>query len=124
MKGGYKYKRRTFKSRTRRFAGKQSRRRSSSQLRRRSRSQSRRRTRRHSMHRPKLHIKHRTRRYSMTGGSLTTLDPAIIVNGENKILPNNEPTVGPSFNTSAGYGYDFSDPPLGGVTPNKQCTQY
>ena len=81
-------------------------------------------TRKHAGKSPKRHYKRHSRKYSMSGGSLTTLDPAMFVEGENIILPNNQPTVGPNFNTSAGYGYNFSDPPLGGITPNTQCTDY
>ena len=52
------------------------------------------------------------------------LSPADI-NGHNTIIANNEPNVGPNFNTSAGYGFKFSDPELGGsFQPNTQCEEY
>ena len=118
MKGGFRYRRSKkmkgrglkshSKTHTRKHAGKSPKRHS----------------RRHSKRHSKRHYKRHSRKYSMSGGSLTTLDPAMFVEGENIILPNNQPTVGPNFNTSAGYGYNFSDPPLGGITPNTQCTDY
>lgn len=66
----------------------------------------------------------RASRKYMKGGSLSALNPAALnVSGENTIISGGQPSVGPNFNTSAGYGYDFN-PPLGGVKANTQCTDY
>ena len=60
----------------------------------------------------------------MKGGSLSSLNPeSLNVSGENTIISGGQPNVGPNFNTSAGYGYDFNAP-LGGVKANTQCNNY
>jgi hypothetical protein len=53
------------------------------------------------------------------------LTPADIdIQGQDNII-GGHPPVGPSFNQSAGYGFKFSDPALGGsFQPNSQCEQY
>ena len=61
-------------------------------------------------------------KHSMRGGSLSQLHPAEI-DSVNKIIASNQPHVGPNFNTSAGYGFKFTDPALGGsFEANTQCT--
>jgi hypothetical protein len=57
---------------------------------------------------------------------MQSLTPADInIPGQNTKIGGDQPHVGPNFNQSAGYGFKFSDPALGGsFQPNSQCEQY
>jgi len=113
MRGGFRYSfRKTSKRRSGRGKGKGLK-----------KHHTRRHSRRHKL--PKSRKHRRKHRRSMRGGSMQPLTPADIdIQGQDNII-GGHPPVGPSFNQSAGYGFKFSDPALGGsFQPNSQCEQY
>lgn len=118
MRGGFRYSfRKTSKMRSGRGKGKGPKK---HHTRRHTRSHTRSHTRRHKLPKSRKH------RRSMRGGSMQSLTPADInIPGQNTKIGGDQPHVGPNFNQSAGYGFKFSDPALGGsFQPNSQCEQY